>query len=138
MKKRLITPARATLIARSRYLKGADKVLRQEFRNLQKEAERIDIAAKEYETAKAEFAALTKPKWYQSNKTYNDKVARVLALGEALQKRQQNLSDLQEQLNTRETLLEQQCATPEAKSYIVKTAAKILQKDLANVTKAQK
>ena len=138
MKKRLITPARATLIARSRYLKGADKVLRQEFRNLQKEAERIDIAAKEYETAKAEFAALTKPKWYQSNKTYNDKVARVLALGEALQKRQQNLSDLQEQLNTRETLLKQQCATPEAKSYIVKTAAKILQKNLANVTKAQK
>lgn len=138
LKKRLITPERANLIARSRYLKGADKALRQDFRNLQKEAERIAIAQKEYETAKAEFASLPKPKWYPSSKTYNDEAARVFAMGKSLKEHQQNLSCQQERLNKQQNHLEQQCVTPKAKFYISLTAARILQKDLGNVTKAQK
>ncbi|WP_051608536.1 MobA/MobL family protein [Selenomonas sp. FC4001] len=138
LKKRLITPERANLIARSRYLKGADKALRQDFRNLQKEAECIAIAQKEYEATKAEFASLPKPKWYQSSKTYNDEANRIFALGKALQERQQNLSCQQDRLNKKQSQLEQQCAAPEAKSYISFIASRILQKDLGNVTKAQK
>ncbi len=138
LKKRLITPERANLIARSRYLKGADKALRQDIRNLQKEAEHIAMAQKEYETAKAEFAARPTPKWYQSSKTYNEEAARVFAMGRALQDRQKNISCQQEQLHKQQTQLEQQCATPDAKSHISFTASRILQNDLGNVTKAQK
>ena len=138
LKKRLITPERANLIARSRYLKGADKALRQDIRNLQKEAERIAIAQKEYEATKAEFASLPKPKWYQNSKSYNDKAARVFAMGKALQERQENLSYQQGQLHKQQTQLEQQCAIPEAKSYISFTASRILQKDMRRITKYQK
>ena len=138
LKKRLITPERANLIARSRYLKGADKALSQDIRNLQKEAERIAIVQKEYETAKAKFAALPKPKWYQSSKTHNEEAARVFDMDKALQERQQKYSCQQEQLHKQQTQLAQQCATPEAKSYITFIATRILQKDLGNITKAQK
>ncbi len=58
-------------------------------------------------------------------------------MDKALQERQQNLSYQQERLNKQQFQLEQQCATPEAKSYISLTAARILQKDMGNVTKVQ-
>ena len=138
LKKRLITPERANLIARSNYLKGADKALRQDIRNLHREAERIIIAQKEYENVKGRFAAHPKPKWYQHSKNYNDEAARVLAMGKSLEERQQNLSCQHEQLNERQIQLEKQCSTPKAKSYIRQTAVRILHKDLTNVTKAQK
>lgn len=91
-----------------------------------------------YETAKAEFASLPKPKWYQSSKTYHDEANRIIALDKTLQERQQNLYCKQDRLNKQQSQLEQQCSYPEAKSYIARTAARILQKDLGNVTKAQK
>ena len=138
LKQRLISPERATIIAKSRYLNGADKQLRQDMRNLQKEADRISAAASEYATAQADFAAMPKPKWYQSSTSYNEAMSHVKSLGEALQQRQQDFALKQAKLKKMQSQMEQKCDNPAAKAAISHTATRILQKDKINVARADK
>ena len=138
LKKRLITPARANLIAQSVYLKGAPKRLRLEMRQLQKEASRIAVATTEYKAAKANFDSLPKPKWYQSSKEYEAESARVASLATVLQERQKALADRQAHLQDQQLQLEAKCNTPEAKEQISRIAAKVLKKDQPNQAKAAK
>ena len=138
LKKRLISPERANHIAKSRYLNGADKQLRQDMRNLQKEADRINAAASEYASTQADFATMPKPKWYQSSDTYNEAMSHVKSIGEALQRRQQNFALKQAKLKKMQSQLEQKCGTPAAKAAIAHTATRILQKDKINVPKSDK
>ncbi len=138
LKKRLISPERATIIAKSRYLNGADKQLRQDIRSLQRESDRISAATREYDSAKANFAAMPYPKWYQRSDAYNEAMSHVKSMGEALQQRQQDLALKQAKLEKMQSQLEQKYSAPTAKTTIAHTAAKILQKDKINAIKADK
>lgn len=138
LKKRLISPERATLIAKSQYLNGADKQLRLDMRNLQKEADRISAAASEYASAQADFAAMSKPKWYQSSGAYNKAMSQVKSMGEALQQRQQDFALKQAKLEKMQSQLKQKCNTPTAQTAIAHTSTRIMQKDKIHVTKADK
>ncbi|BAL83100.1 putative plasmid mobilization protein [Selenomonas ruminantium subsp. lactilytica TAM6421] len=135
LKKRLISPERATLIAKSRYLNGADKQLRLDMRNLQKESDRISAAANEYASAQADFATMPKPKWYQSSDAYNEAMSHVKSMEDTLQQRQQDFAHKQARLEKMQSRLEQKCSTPAAKSSIAHTAARIIQKNKTNVAK---
>ena len=138
LQKRLISPERAALIAKSRYLGDEYKNLQEKARLLEKESSRIDAAEQEYKEAKSNFDSLAKPKWYQSSTGYNAEAARVASMADTLVRRQQELTAGKAELQKQQQLLDAKCKTPEAKVQIAAIAVKVLEKDQPNQARAEK
>ena len=77
LKTQVFSFERAQAMAKDVYLKGGMKQWREKKRRLDKSGETIAHAKEAYERSARDFAAVPKPKWYQSGKDYQMRATRL-------------------------------------------------------------
>lgn len=130
--KNLISYGRAYEMAKNVYVKGGYKLLREQKRELEKEARQIEAAFDERQRFACAFSQLPAPKWYHSSKSkqvYAGQKKSLEDMDRSLALRKYCLNLKTEKLEKDFAALEKSCNTSYAKEQIEKITAGILAKN---------